>query len=508
MLKTDAQSRLYCVHYVPSNIDCSDCHSTEKDYLNRPLYAPLYIPLPNLPTVLDNSQLKLPSNFYVPFNNQKRNDALSNDCIEIKTKNDIIRVPQSTLVHRSHLNESNTYNKQFLTKNSACNSQEIFPGDFQNHAHRFTRSFSWKTKPEELPYAQMQPLPKLIKRPGYVEMCCKNICWPTHQLCLCCGRNTAESCRKWSKSTGEYDYIDACWSSCALCSDDAYKILNTPVVYNEKIIDPEVLLPLDAELLYYSIQSAKRQQEKQKKSSLQSLFSQQQTEEKNQSDNVIPFVVKKNDTNKLSSNLQNQETDTQSEIFKILPQKQQTLIPPTKVNKSKELPKIKSSKSVQKKLKKRITDNPFDTYLKTPVMGTRRSVKENDIFVVTANTGDIEFMVVKIDPSPYCAIGRNTNVHYENDPIEREEMEVLLNAIGYKDIGAVKKQLTQIKKMVEVPLKHPRLFEAIGINPCLQNRQGLGDESRFFKILTIISPVRNAYFVGIIPNQDFSTKNR
>ncbi|CAF1545309.1 unnamed protein product [Adineta steineri] len=35
--KTDAQSRLYCVHYVPSNIDCSDCHSTEKDYLIRPL---------------------------------------------------------------------------------------------------------------------------------------------------------------------------------------------------------------------------------------------------------------------------------------------------------------------------------------------------------------------------------------------------------------------------------------------------------------------------------------
>ncbi|CAF0910133.1 unnamed protein product [Adineta steineri] len=96
-------------------------------------------------------------------------------------------------------------------------------------------------------------------------------------------------------------------------------------------------------------------------------------------------------------------------------------------------------------------------------MGTRRPVKENDIFVVTANTGDIEFIVVKVDPSLYCTIGPNTNVHYENDSIEREEMEVLLNAIGYKDIGAVKKQLTQIKKMVEVPLKHPRLFEAICI---------------------------------------------
>ena len=95
-----------------------------------------------------------------------------------------------------------------------------------------------------------------------------DICWPAHQLCLCCGRNTADGCRKWSKSTGKYDYNRACWSSCALCSDDAYKILNTPIVFKEKILDPEVLLPLDAELLYYSLQSAKRQRENQQNSSV------------------------------------------------------------------------------------------------------------------------------------------------------------------------------------------------------------------------------------------------
>lgn len=119
---------------------------------------------------------------------------------------------------------------------------------------------------------------------------------------MCCGRNTAESCRKWSKSTGEYDYIDACWSSCALCSDDAYQILNTPVVYNEKIIDPEVLLPLDAELLYYSIQSAKRQQEKQQKSSSQSIFAQSQPQIiENQQDNPVPFTTDKKDLNEVPS---------------------------------------------------------------------------------------------------------------------------------------------------------------------------------------------------------------
>jgi hypothetical protein len=163
MLKTDVQSRLYCAHYVPSNIDCPNCHSIEKDYRNRPLYAPLYVPLANLPNALDNLQLKLPNTFYVPLNARSNNQTKSNDIshdgyVEIKTKNGIVRVPRSTLVHQS----------------STCNAQQTFPGDFDKHAHRFTRSFSWKTKPEELSFAQMQPLPKLIKRPGYLEMCCKS----------------------------------------------------------------------------------------------------------------------------------------------------------------------------------------------------------------------------------------------------------------------------------------------------------------------------------------------
>ncbi|CAF0896298.1 unnamed protein product [Rotaria sordida] len=367
MLQTDTQSRLYCVHYVPANIDCSDCHSTEKDYKNRPLYAPLYVPLPNLPTVLDNSQLKLPNAFYVPFNenpnNQKSKNNSSNyvlldDCVEINTKNGIVRVPRSTLVQRSCLNESNKHNNQLSTKKSICNLQQIFPGDFQKHAHRFTRSFSWKTKPEEPPFTQMQPLPKLIKRPGYIEICCKNICWPTHQLCLCCTRNVAESCRKWSKSTGEYDYIDACWSSCALCSDDAYKILNTPIVYNEKIIDPEFLLPLDAELLYYSIQSAKRQQVKQQNLPTESIFTQQQSQiSENQQDNIIPFATDQNDSKELPSPAaaaQNQESTIKSEIFNIPLQEQQQPITPlpiitTTVDKLKEPQIVKSSKSVRDK---------------------------------------------------------------------------------------------------------------------------------------------------------------
>lgn len=35
--------------------------------------------------------------------------------------------------------------------------------------------------------------------------------------------------------------------------------------------------------------------------------------------------------------------------------------------------------------------------------------------------------------------------------------------MGYDDIGGCRKQLAQIKEMVELPLRHPALFKAIGV---------------------------------------------
>jgi len=206
---------------------------------------------------------------------------------------------------------------------------------------------------------------------------------------LCCGRNTAESCRKWSKSTGEYDYIDACWSSCALCSDDAYKILNTPVVYNEKIIDPELLLPLDAELLYYSIQSAKRQQEQQQKSSSQSISVQQEQQlqrTENQQDNPMPFTVNKKDVNELPFILPNQESNIQSETFNIPSQEQPPVISSiavkeASVDKSKDSREAKSSKtktsaqSVKKKTNKNSGKKPTKNSRRSQSHSKKKSIR-------------------------------------------------------------------------------------------------------------------------------------
>jgi transitional endoplasmic reticulum ATPase len=56
-------------------------------------------------------------------------------------------------------------------------------------------------------------------------------------------------------------------------------------------------------------------------------------------------------------------------------------------------------------------------------------------------------------------------IHCEGDPIKREDEEQNLNEVGYDDIGGCRKQMAQIRELVELPLRHPQLFKSIGIKP-------------------------------------------
>uniref|UniRef100_A0A915IP63 AAA+ ATPase domain-containing protein n=1 Tax=Romanomermis culicivorax TaxID=13658 RepID=A0A915IP63_ROMCU len=77
----------------------------------------------------------------------------------------------------------------------------------------------------------------------------------------------------------------------------------------------------------------------------------------------------------------------------------------------------------------------------------------------------VEFKVIEVDPSPYCIVAPDTVIFCEGDPVKREDEDEKVDDIGYDDIGGCRKQLAQIKEMVELPLRHPQLFKAIGIKP-------------------------------------------
>ena len=86
------------------------------------------------------------------------------------------------------------------------------------------------------------------------------------------------------------------------------------------------------------------------------------------------------------------------------------------------------------------------------------------VFIHIRNLTKI-FKVVDTDPAPYCIVSPDTVIHHEGEPIKREDVEDLLNEVGYDDIGGARKQMAQIREMVELPLRHPGLFKAIGVKP-------------------------------------------
>lgn len=112
-----------------------------------------------------------------------------------------------------------------------------------------------------------------------------------------------------------------------------------------------------------------------------------------------------------------------------------------------------------------LTGSLFDVYLKPYFTEAYRPVHKGDLFLVRGGMRAVEFKVVETDPSPYCIVAPDTVIHTEGEPIKRAEEEESLAQVGYDDIGGCRKQLAQIKEMVELPLRHPSLFKAIGISP-------------------------------------------
>lgn len=91
-------------------------------------------------------------------------------------------------------------------------------------------------------------------------------------------------------------------------------------------------------------------------------------------------------------------------------------------------------------------------------------MRKNDTFVVRAAMRPVEFKVVETDPDEFCIVAPDTVIHCEGEPLIREDEEKL-DDVGYDDIGGCRKQLAQIRELVELPLRHPQLFKSVGVKP-------------------------------------------
>eukprot|EP00761_Pharyngomonas_kirbyi_P011380 gb/GECH01011405.1/.p1 GENE.gb/GECH01011405.1/~~gb/GECH01011405.1/.p1 ORF type:complete len:796 (+),score=253.11 gb/GECH01011405.1/:1-2388(+) len=111
-----------------------------------------------------------------------------------------------------------------------------------------------------------------------------------------------------------------------------------------------------------------------------------------------------------------------------------------------------------------ITGDLFETFLKPYFLEAYRPLRKGDLFVCRGGMRAVEFKVVETEPEPYCIVAPDTVIHCEGDPIKREDEEKT-DEVGYDDVGGCRKQMAQIREMVELPLRHPQLFSSIGVKP-------------------------------------------
>ncbi len=80
--------------------------------------------------------------------------------------------------------------------------------------------------------------------------------------------------------------------------------------------------------------------------------------------------------------------------------------------------------------------------------------------------GDLKFIVVDTFPKKeVVVVTMETEVEFNPQAVELREDEAISLGINYEDIGGLSEEIKKVREMVELPLKHPEIFEKLGIEP-------------------------------------------
>jgi len=77
----------------------------------------------------------------------------------------------------------------------------------------------------------------------------------------------------------------------------------------------------------------------------------------------------------------------------------------------------------------------------------------------------VKFVVANTNPNGSVIITENTEVQLSNKAIDVSEDTGTNLEITYEDIGGLRDEVRKIREMVELPLKHPEIFDRLGIEP-------------------------------------------
>jgi len=102
-------------------------------------------------------------------------------------------------------------------------------------------------------------------------------------------------------------------------------------------------------------------------------------------------------------------------------------------------------------------DEIRDEFIRKPVM-------RGDVLLVQ---GEIPFVVVQTSPTDPVYITDDTEVEIRQEPVKSSEYPLLARStrVTWEDIGDLEEAKERIREIVELPLKHPEIFQRLGIEP-------------------------------------------
>ncbi|VVB98425.1 VCP-like ATPase [uncultured archaeon] len=102
----------------------------------------------------------------------------------------------------------------------------------------------------------------------------------------------------------------------------------------------------------------------------------------------------------------------------------------------------------------------FDQYVKRKLIG--KGMLKGNILPVGVFGTAIPLVVSQVVPQSAVVVTENTEVIVKNEPLKELEN---IPTVTYDDIGGLQNAIQKIREMVELPLRHPELFERLGIEP-------------------------------------------
>lgn len=109
--------------------------------------------------------------------------------------------------------------------------------------------------------------------------------------------------------------------------------------------------------------------------------------------------------------------------------------------------------------------------------------------------GEIKLRVISASPGGIVKITEGTEIELLPQAIETPERSV--PSVVYEDIGGLKPVITKVREMIELPLKHPELFDRLGIDPpkgvLLHGPPGTGKTM----LAKAVANESDAYFISI-----------